>query len=48
MSREDAATVYLDVAFGRRVDYDQYLRAAEALSEADKHALAEACGRRMP
>ncbi len=35
MSREEAATIYLDVLLGFRGSYDQYLQAAGPLSDTD-------------
>ena len=42
MSREKAATIYLDVLLGFRGSYDQYRQAAGALSEADTSQLRNA------
>lgn len=47
MSREDAAVVYIDVLFGLRGDYGQFVRATETLSETDQRSLFEACGNRV-
>jgi hypothetical protein len=42
MSREEAATIYLDVLLGFRGNYDQYRQAAGALSDADTSLLRNA------
>lgn len=45
MSREEAATIYLDVLLGFRGSYDQYRQAADALSDADTSLLRNAVSR---
>jgi hypothetical protein len=42
MSREEAATIYLDVLLGFRGNYDQYRQAAVALSDEDTSLLQNA------
>jgi hypothetical protein len=42
MSREEAATIYLDVLLGFRGSYDQYREATGALSDADTSQLRNA------
>lgn len=42
MSREEAATIYLDVLLGFRGNYDQYRQAAGVLSDSDTSVLRNA------
>jgi hypothetical protein len=42
MSRQEAATVYLDVLLGFRGDYRTYAEASDVLSAGDKELLQEA------
>jgi|PlaIllAssembly_1097288.scaffolds.fasta_scaffold14036_2 hypothetical protein len=42
MSREEAASVYLDVLLGFRAEFAQYLIASEMLTEQDKGRLQNA------
>ena len=39
MSREEAATVYLDVLFGVRGNYAEFSNAAKTLTESDKQSI---------